>query len=188
MFEASLKFLSLVALVAMVALARPASADDLSYDDPGLHYRAPDGWQRVPIGDAEGNEGAPVAVFALKANKSQPRTVTITIAQDDESLTDFVNAHKNKLRQGSGDNGFVVFLHSENTKLANGMPVVYFVWTFSSDSAVELKSYEYLFVDGQRSIDVDYTGYASDVGDADAAATLSTLYAVAYPRKHADSP
>jgi hypothetical protein len=182
-----MKILTIVALIAAVFLARPALADDLSYDDPGMHYRAPDGWQRVPIGDAAGADGAPTAVFVLRASKNQPRAVTITIDDYDGTLAEYASSHERDVRQHAGDNGAVLVERNDLTKLPNGMPVVYLVWTLSTDTGAPLKNYEYLFIDGQRSVSVKYSGYASDIGDADAAATLKSLYAVAYPKKRADS-
>jgi hypothetical protein len=172
----------LAALLATVVLAAPARADSLSYDDPGMHYRAPDGWQRISLGDAPPDpDGGVVAVFTSRANKNSPRSVTISIAPFDGSLSDFSSKHLGDLRESAGDNGAVLVDHNEKTKLANGMPAVYLVYTFSSNTTPAVKTYEYLIIDGQRSIDVKYSGYASDVGDADATATLSSLYAVAYP-------
>lgn len=181
------KVLSFVALVAVVFLARPAFADDLSYDDPAMHFRAPDGWQRINLGDTSGNDDAPAAVWVLTANKNQPRSITITISNYQGSLDEFATSHQTSLRTSVGDNGVVLTDHKDQTKLANGMPVVYFVWTLSTDKDAPLKNYEDLFIDGQRSIAVKFTGYAGDVTDADAAAALSSLYAVAYPRRRPDS-
>jgi len=165
----------------ILGLATPAlAADPLSYDDPGMHFAAPTGWERVNLGDAASQDDAPAALFAYHRGQQDVRTIVITIKPYDGSLADFANDRQRDLRQGS-DNTTVFINKHQPVTLANGMPAFVVVSTVSSDARPQIKNYEYLVIDGQRSIDVVYTAMTGDADEKAATAALSTLYVVAFP-------
>jgi hypothetical protein len=172
----------LCTLALALAQVSAAAADSVSYDDPGMHYTPPAGWERVDLGDATGKEDSPAAVFAIDKGKINARTVVIQIKPFDGSLAEFVASRRGELRQGSDT--VTVFLNKQQpVTLANGMPAFLIEASSNSDSAPSRKSYEYLIIDGQRSIDVTYSGLVGDIDDDGGKATLSSLYVVAYPKR-----
>ncbi len=174
-----------VALVWSVVLgscvAPAVAAGSLSYDDPGMHFKAPDGWQRidVPSGDsANSQDKPPVAVFAFDPGHSDAQTIIITIrTADSDSLDAFERSHEGDLRQGSDSTNVDKRTH---VTLANGMPA-YLVQTTSGDGLQSIRRYEYLVYDGARDIDVAFAGHQGEFTEKQALAALSTLYVVAYP-------
>lgn len=168
-----------IALGSSPALA----ADPLSYDDPGMHYQAPAGWERVDLGDTSDKDDPPAAVFAYHKGQSDVRTIVIEIKSFDGSLSDFVSQRRGEIRQGGSDTSNVFLKTQEPITLDNGMPGFLIVSSLNADSRPARTSYEYLFIDGQRSIDVTYTGLSGDIDDRGGKATLSSLYIVAYPKR-----
>ena len=179
-----MKVLTLVALLATIFCATAVRADDLTYDDPGMHYRAPDGWERITItSDAAQQEGAPVAIFALRSGKNVSKTITITVADYDGALADFVTDRTQAMRSSSSGSDDSIFVDKKiPTKTGNGMPAVELIWTGTPANGPQSKSYEWLMIDGKRSIDVRYSGALGEINDTDAATVFSSLYVVAYPR------
>jgi hypothetical protein len=169
-------------LALALAQASAVAADSLSYDDPGMHYQAPAGWERLDLGDAAGKDDAPAAVFVIDKGKVNARSVIIQIKPFDGSLADFVSNRRGELRQGS-DNVTVFLNKQQPITLGNGMPAYLIEASSNSDSAPSRKSYEYLIIDGQRSIDVTYSGLVGDIDDDGGKAILSSLYVVAYPKR-----
>jgi hypothetical protein len=172
----------LCTLALAIAQVSTAAADPLSYDDPGMHYQAPAGWERLDLGDATGKEDSPAAVFTIDKGKVNARSVIIQIKPFDGSLNEFVSNRRGELRQGS-DNVTIFINKQQPVTLANGMPAFLIEASSNSDSAPSRKSYEYLIIDGQRSIDVTYSGLVGDINDDGGKATLSSLYVVAYPKR-----
>jgi hypothetical protein len=163
--------------------AAPVAAltpDPLSYDDPAMHFRPPDGWTRVPVKppDGGGDEPAPVAAYAFHAGKSDARAIVITVAPFDGSLEAFKSSHESELR-GAGDT-FVD--HEDRTTLANGMPAYFLKVTQGVGAGQQVRRFEYLAIDLTRSIDVAMIGRAGDFDENDAKKALASLYVVVYPR------
>jgi len=185
-------------LTAILLSGAPArAADDLSYNDPGMHYQAPAGWTRIPIpAEAVGQDGVPAAIFVFKADNRVKRTLTITIATFDGALNEFVSDRTQAIRQSTSssssssqtgsdqneDTASTYINKRQSTQTTNGMPAEEIVWTLTPPQSTQIRSYEYLMIDGQRSIDVKYSGQVGDVGDTDAADVLASLYVVAYPK------
>ncbi|MGH7754915.1 MAG: hypothetical protein ACREM8_01355 [Vulcanimicrobiaceae bacterium] len=166
--------------------ADPAPPGPLAYNDPGMHFQAPDGWQRVSLpaqtgsGESQDADTAapPAAIFVWHRGRIDQREIVISIDDFDGSLDAFEVQQEEKLRQ----NGSGIFIKSRvKTQLANGMPA-YFLEVNQGD---QLGSYvtrdEYLMIDGKRSIDVAYIGPTGDFGPDVAKAALASLYVVAYP-------
>jgi hypothetical protein len=176
--------LRLFACALLLVLAVPAlAADPLSYDDPAMHFQAPAGWERVDLGAAGSEDDAPVAVFAYHRGKSDVRTIAITIKQYDGSLNDLAGTRQSEMRQGGTESQAIFINKHEPFTLTNGMPAFEIFSTISSDSRTQLKNYEYLVVDGRRSIDVTLSGTAGDIDEKSATAALSSLYVVAFPAR-----
>jgi hypothetical protein len=161
--------------------AAPVSADPLSYDDPGMHFQAPDGWTRlnltVPPGEDK-PDNVPAAVFVWHAGKSDERTITITIQPFDGSLDAFENSHESDLHQGAS----AAFIeHKTKTTLDNGMPAYFVEASVEASQGTFLQRDEYLVIDTQRSIIVAYAGAAGQVKVDEAKVALKSLYVVVYP-------
>jgi hypothetical protein len=119
----------------------------------------------------------------LRRGKSVSKTVTISIADYDGPLSDFVADRTDAMRSSSSGSDNTIFVDKKiATKTSNGMPAMELIWTGTPANGVQSKSYEYLMIDGKRSIDVRYSGALGEIGDSDAAAVFSSLYVVAYPR------
>jgi len=176
--------LRFAAAVFAVALATSAAiaADPLSFDDPGMHFRAPDGWERVDLGDAAGTDNAPAAVFALRRDRADALAIIIKITDFDGSLEGFVNQRRSELRSG-GDNVTTFLLKQTPLTLDNGMPAFLITSESNVGTGSQHKTFEYLIIDGKRGIDVRYTGLVGDVDDDVAKRALSSLYVVAYPTR-----
>ncbi len=165
------------------ALGFPARADSLSYDDPGMHFTAPDGWTRleVPPGDPGGSDKQVVAGFVLHAGHSDQRSIVITVQPFSGSLDEYEKQHESELRQDS-DSAFVED-HTKTT-LANGMPAYFFkARTGDVASGHDVERNEYLVIDTKRAIDVAFVGGVGQTSDKDVKAALSSLYVVVYPAK-----
>ncbi len=179
-------FATVFALVAAGVLmrgsAQPAlAADPLSYDDPGMHFKAPDGWTRVetPPFDADSSDKQTVAVFTYHAGKRDERSIVITIEPYSDSLDAFEHGHESDARSGS-DSAFIE--EHEKVALANGMPAYYFkVRTGDVGGGRDVERCEYLVIDTQRAIDVAFVGAVGEFSDKDVKEALSSLYVVVYP-------
>lgn len=173
--------LSCVALAA-VLLAPAQAADPLSFDDPGMHFKAPAGFERVDLGaqpqDAdEGDTSRPAAVFVSNRGRRDQRSIIIEVHPGTESLDAFEANHEQDLRKGS-DSARVD--KKEKTTLANGMPA-YFLRVSSGDGLQAIWRYEYVVFDGTRDIDVAYTAHQGEVDAQAAKDALASLYVVVYP-------
>jgi hypothetical protein len=172
------------ALVFVFASAGVALAGDMDYDDPGMHYSPPAGWEKIPVPqDAQGQGGdddkPPVAVYAFHRGQSDQRTIVISIQDFDGSLDEFDRSHESDVRKGA-EGTFVD--KPIKTALANGMPVYLLKVSTGSEAGNFVQRFEYLMIDGTRSIDVSYSGRQGDFSQKDAVDAFSTLYVVAYPR------
>jgi hypothetical protein len=158
------------------------ASDPLSYDDPGMHFRPPDGWERLPIAESGPDQGGnrpPVAVYFLKKSKYDQRLITITVQPFTGSLDGFGNSRTGDLRQQS-DSTFVE--KQEKTKLSNGMPAIWLKVNQGANLGQYVRRYEYLVIDLTRGIVVSYAGHAGDFDEKEAKDALASLYVVVYPR------
>jgi hypothetical protein len=170
------------ALVAAIALPA-AAASSLSYDDPGMHFKAPDGWQRVDLSNAEAGDQdhkAPAAVFVFHPGRREQRTIVLDIQSGSDSLAAFEHGHESDLHQ-QGDNGGAHVDKRTQVTLSNGMPA-YLLKVTTGDGLDSERRYEYLVFDGERDIDASYSGHQGEFDEKEALDALSSLYVVAYPR------
>jgi hypothetical protein len=181
-------FLALLALVAACFVTAPAarSADDpLAFDDPGMHFRPPDGWERLPTpplppGSTMGiNETAPVAAWVFHSGKIDQRVITVNIRSYDGDLDALERSHESDLRNAT--DGLFVDKH-DLTKLSNGMPAYWLRTSEGSEIGKYYRRYEWVVFDGHRSILVTYLGRQGDFSDKDAKEAMASLYVVVYPR------
>ena len=183
-----MKIGSLAALASGIALLGAlvlpaAAAGSLSYDDPGMHFKAPDGWQRIdiPNGDAaDQDHKPPAAVFVFHPSRIDQRTIVVDIQSGSDSLEAFERGHESDLHQG-GDSSDAHVDKKTQVTLSNGMPA-YLLRITVGDGLNSVRRYEYLVFDGQRNIDVSYSGHQGEFDEKDALDGLSSLYVVAYQR------
>jgi len=178
--------IALLALAAAFFVGVPATAatDPLSFDDPGMHFRPPDPWERVPLVNKDGeapppDSGGPVAAWVYHRGKPDQRVITVVIKSYDGTLEDLERSTESEMRNGT--DGLFVDKH-ELTKLSNGMPAFWLRTSEGSDIGKYLRRYEYIVFDGQRSIIVAMVGHQGDFEEKDAKEAMASLYVVAYPR------
>ena len=123
-----------------------AADDPLSYDDPGMHFRPPDGWERLQLSDSGPDQNGnrpPVAVYFLKKSKSDRRLITITVQPFTGSLDGFAHSRASDLRQQS-DSTFVE--KQQKTTLSNGMPAYWLKVNQGASLGQYVRRYEYLVI------------------------------------------
>jgi hypothetical protein len=177
--------LTVLALVALTCLGAPlvALADDpnLSYDDPGMHFSAPDGWQKQDVGaQQQGSHTAKgvVAAFTKDFGRYDIRSISIRIEDFSGSLDGLEGSHESDLR-GQGDSVFID--KKQKVTLNNGMPAWLVKVSIGSEPGRTIRDIEYVVYDGRRSIIASYVGRSGAFDDKDALAALSTLSVVLYP-------
>jgi len=186
------RFRVLAACAAVLALAPlgaladgPSPSPQASYNDLGMHFDAPAGYESVPVsptdptGSDESGDATPVAAFVYHREKSDQRIITIKVARFDGTVRDFASTHTSDLRKN--DNVFVV--KNEPMTLANGMPAYFLKVNSGNEAGHYGETFEYLVCDGVRSIDVALFGSQGTFDDATARTALASLYVVAYPRR-----
>jgi hypothetical protein len=173
---------ALLALAVSFGLAVPSAvrADDskLSYDDPAVHFSAPDGWQQQNL-PPEVQQGAHyVAAFTKTFDRNDTRTITLRIEPYAGTLNGLQGSHESDLR-GQADNVFV----DKKTRitLANGMPAWLMKVSIGQDPGRTVRDFEYVVFDGRRSIIASYVGRDGTFDDKEAISALSTLSVVLYP-------
>ncbi len=171
---------------AVAATPAPAAptADPLAYDDPGMHFRPPDGWTRVTLAAPAAGDGGkqpPAAVYVWHPGKAEQRTILIEIASYEGTLDGYERSRESELHTESAGT-FVD--RKTKTALVNGMPA-YVVQVSQPAGAAghQLRRYDYLVYDLQRSIDVAYIGRYGDFDENDVKTALASLSVVVYPRR-----
>lgn len=176
--------LALLSMALLTSGVARADTDPLAYDDPGMHFRPPDGWQRVQFAessDVEPSGPHPVAAWVLQSKKMDQRQIIITVEPFDGSLGNFESSHESDLRNEGKDQSLFVD-KKEMTTLANGMPA-YFMRVNQGNAAGQfVRSYQYVVIDKQRGIVVAYSGRAGQFDDKEAKAAMASLYVVVYPK------
>jgi hypothetical protein len=176
---------SLPPLPAFLGTFTAPPKDPLSYDDPGMHFRPPDGWQKLaapPNAEASGGTSddlTPVAVFARTVGRDDTRLIVIATKRFDGSLDGFESSTESEARQGQ-DSTFVGF--HRKVSLVNGMPAYFLKITGGTDLATSSTRYEYLVVDGVRGIIASYASRLGDSQEEEAKTALASLSVVLYPR------
>lgn len=158
----------------------PAPAAGPSYDDPGMHFSAPEGWERLELvaRSSDGQPG-PVAVFIKNRGKYDQKTILITIGSFSGTLDGLESVHESETR--SQQEGTFVDKKLRVT-LPNGMPAWWLKVTTGTDVGKFSRRYEYVVFDGKRRIVVAYAGRLGDVEEKEAQAALASLVVVLFPR------
>jgi hypothetical protein len=194
---------SLVSSAALVALTCPcaaladapsaptmaaSAAPVATYNDAGMHFEAPPGWESIPVsanpdgGSADGgggdsDEATPVAAFIYHKGKSDQVAIIIKTAPFDGRVDDYDVSHNSALRK----DGDTFIAKNEKITLANGMPAYFVKANSGSEAGHYVETLEYLVCDGTRSIDVSYVGGEGTFDETKARSAFSSLYVVAYP-------
>ncbi|MGP6159628.1 MAG: hypothetical protein ACLPYS_19320 [Vulcanimicrobiaceae bacterium] len=161
--------------------AGASAADPLSYDDPDVHFSAPDGWQRLDVPQAPADSDGPkppAAEFTKDFGNGDRRAIVIQIESDDKSLEQLVSDQDSQFRQADG----TVILGQERTALANGMTAYWLCADQGTELGHLVRRCEYVVSDGQRSIIVAYLGRQFGFDPKEAKSALSSL-SVVYPRR-----
>lgn len=172
----------LLALAVSFGLVVPSAvrADDakLSYDDPAVHYSAPDGWYRQNLPPEAEQSAHYVAAFGKTFDRNDTRTITLRIEPYTGSLDGLASSHESDLRS-QAESVFV----DKKTKitLANGMPAWLMKVSIGQDAGRIVRDFEYVVFDGRRSIIASYVGRDGTFDDKEAISALSTLSVVLYP-------
>jgi hypothetical protein len=176
------------AVPAVAASAAPVP----TYNDAGMHFEAPPGWESVPVsanadgsGSADGggdsDEATPVAAFIYHRGKSDQVAIVIKTAPFDGRVDDYDVSHNSALRK----DGDTFIAKNEKIALANGMPAYFVKANSGSEAGHYVETLEYLVCDGTRSIDVSYFGSEGSFDETKARSAFASLYVVAYPtRRH----
>jgi hypothetical protein len=195
---------SVLSYAALVAVALPcaaradapaapsvaASAAPVAYNDAGMHFEAPAGWESVPVsanpegnGSADGggdsDEATPVAAFIYHRGKSDQVAIVIKTAPFEGRVDDYDVSHNSALRK----DGDTFIAKNEKITLANGMPAYFVKANSGSEAGHYVETLEYLVCDGTRSIDVSYIGGEGTFDETKARSAFASLYVVAYPTR-----
>ena len=171
------------AIALALAYGGPVRADDdpLGYSDPGMHFEAPVGWQRVLVDQQPGTgDETLVAMWVYNPGKPEQRAIIIATEPFDGPLDDFEHSHESELRKGT-DGTFID--KRDQTTLSNGMPAYWMRASQGSEAGHYIRRYEYNVIDTQRGITVSYIGRQGDFDEKDAKAALASLYVVVYPHR-----
>jgi hypothetical protein len=175
-----------IALVASPGMRASADTDPLSYDDPGMHYKAPDGWHRVPTPADTSSPGLDekktLAIFVYAPSKTDSRVISIVADPFDSGLDDAESSHEGDMHE---DSSSTLVAHKARTTLANGMPAWFLKATQGDDPFTSTQLYQYIVFDGSRRVIVTYSGRQYGFSEDDAKKALSTLYVVVYPKHRA---
>ncbi len=180
--------LALVALFALaVSSAAAATAPPIAtlaqrtYDDPAIHYVAPEGVtfvgrREVPYQDA--SHMTPVAIWGFDVGKSKARIISISYERfSNGSLRGFYATYINEMRSSSGSG---TFIRRKNAVLANGMPA-YWLKISTGDGFNQMRSYAYVWYDGVRGVVLSEEARAGNISERQAKRDLAGASAVAYP-------
>jgi hypothetical protein len=161
--------------------APAATPDPLSYDDPGMHFRPPDGWERLPVDQVPSDPQGPraVAAYVFKKNKQDQRYMILLVEPYSGTLDGFEKSHEGELRNGA--DGTFIDRH-ESLRLSNGMPAIWLRVTARSGTFQSTRLNEFLVYDLTRGIILRYQGRAGDFRDDEARAAMTSLYVVVYPK------
>lgn len=171
-----------MALLPMTLGAQEATPtpNPLVYDDPAMHFQAPDGWvspgqRQVALADL-GDDPTTVAMW-IKPDRDHPIKLILQQQAFSGSLDVFESTIEQQMR-GDTDDGVV--RGKDRISLRNGMPA-YFVSVVSGSGFTTTKSFIVAWIDGQRGVALIATAQLGDL-DADTARKfMSNVSAVRYP-------
>ncbi len=162
------------------ATPQPTPADWMVYDDPAMHFRAPDGFR--PVGQRQipveklGDDPTIVAAW-IYPDKDNPRRLVI----QQESFTGDYNAFQGEFESQLRDQfDTPLFKNKETIKLRNGMPAIFEEMTSGSGFNVQ-KFYLLMWADGERGVAVTLQTQVNDLDETKARQLMSDATAVRYP-------
>jgi hypothetical protein len=164
--------------VAAQTVPTAPTPDPQVYDDPGMHFRAPDGFNLVgrrPIALDE-LTGDPQFVAGWRMAKPT-RAITIQQESYDGDVSGFESVFEQQLRNQYED---ALVQHQESMSLRNGMPAEYMELTAGSGFD-ERKGYIVIWADGTRGVALMLMTQAGDLDSDTAKRLLSDASAVRYP-------
>ena len=167
-------------LVTSVAAVRADDAN-LSYDDPSIHYTAPDGWTRIDLSAATGQSGSAgvVAAFTKTFGRYDQRAITLKIEDYSGGLDEAEGSYESEMRGGAES----VFVDRKTrVTMPNGMPAWFMKISIGSEAGNIARIFQYVIVDGKRRIVASYSGRAGYFDEKDATSGLSGLAVVLYPQ------
>ena len=178
-------FLAMLALVATLdAMPTPqptATPDWHVYNDPAMHFRAPDGFfpigqRHVAVGDLTEDQATTVAgwIYPLK---DHVRRLVIQQEYYDGDVSGFDSVLESQMRDQFQD---AFFKNKEHTTLKNGMPAM-FVDMSSGEGFNIQKVFMLIWADGQRGVVVSVACALGDLDTNAARALLTDATAVRYP-------
>jgi hypothetical protein len=166
----------------LIAFGTAVRADDNpnAYDDPSIHYVAPDGWQKVdtPPPQQGGQDDQTVARFAKDISRYDKRAIMMKMSDYQGTLDGAESTHESDLRSTS-DGVFVD--KKERVTLANGMPAWFLKVSIGQDAGNIVRGFEYVVFDGKRRIILGYYGRAGYFDDKDAKDAMASFAVVVYP-------
>ncbi|HUA09157.1 MAG TPA: hypothetical protein VMA98_07755 [Candidatus Acidoferrales bacterium] len=150
------------------------------YDDPAMHFRAPDGFfpvgqRHLALGDL--SQDSVVVAGWIYPNKDHPRRLVIEQAAFDGDVDGWESVYENQLRD-QFDNPF--FKDKTDTKLRNGMPAKFLEMTTGEGFSVQ-KFYMLIWADGERGVALLLQTKMDDISALNARVLLSDATAVRYP-------
>ena len=169
-----------IPLLAQEATPQPTPSDWMVYDDPAMHFRAPDGWR--PVGqrqiDVQQLTDDPVVVAAwFDPDKDHPRKIVINQESFEGDYKAFEAELESQLRDKFDD---PFFKNKQDTKLRNGMPAEFMEMSTGSGFNVT-KFYILLWADGQRGVAILLSAQLNDLSGDAARHLMSDVTAVRYP-------
>ena len=162
------------------ATPQPTPSDWMVYEDPAMHFRAPDGFR--PVGqrqiDVQKLTDDPTIVAAwVQPDPNHPRRLVVEQEYFEGDYQAFEAQLESSLRDQFDD---PFFKGKQQTKLRNGMPAEFMEMSSGSGFNVQ-KFYILLWADGQRGVAILLQTQLNDL-DGDAARRLmSDVTAVRYP-------
>jgi hypothetical protein len=165
-----------------LAIAATAATSPLSYDDPGMHFQAPDGWLRFPGPEESTSPGldqkTTLVAYGFANGKNDSRVISITAEPFEGTLDGAESSHETELRNGSDT---TLVDKKMKVTLANGMPAWFLRVSQGSDPFTAVRLYQYVVYDGTREIVTTYSGRQFNFSEDDAKKALASLYVVVYP-------
>jgi hypothetical protein len=171
-------------LAATLGAATPAptpTPDWHIYDDPAMHFRAPDGFypliqsKQVSV-DKLGDDPVMVAAWIYPI-KDHVRRMVLQQEYFEGDVKAFEAEYKGQLRD---EFSAPFFKNEEDIRLKNGMPAIYFEMTTGEGFDIQ-KFYYVVWADGQRGVAVALQASLDDLTTEVAKALLTDATAVRYP-------
>ncbi len=151
-----------------------------TYNDPAMSFTAPPDFISLgapPHDPAAFDQPTIVAAFVRHPNKTDMSNIGLRMQNFDGSADGFDTTVENDMRTRADS----VFIKKTATKLSNGMPAYWLEISYGSGFS-QVKTYEYIWADGVRGVELFETARFGELDEAKAKRDLSDVSAVAYPK------